>query len=126
MKALRFLPFIATLAFAPLVKAGQRGVINDPDGYVNLRAGNSAEAEVIAKVKTGEPFTFERKADAEWCKVTLASGKSGWMHLSASGFISPRRICRVLRSILPAPRRSIRSPALTGYFNFPQVFPSDP
>jgi hypothetical protein len=37
---------------------------------------------VIATVKTEEPFTFECENDAEWCKVTLASGKSGWMHLS--------------------------------------------
>ena len=67
---------------APPAWAQQRGVINDPDGYVNVRAEKSADAAVIATVKTGEPFTFEREGDDQWCKVKLASGKSGWMHLS--------------------------------------------
>jgi hypothetical protein len=58
------------------------GVIDDPDGYVNVRVEKNGESPVIATVKTGEPFTFEREGDDEWCKVTLASGKTGWMHLS--------------------------------------------
>jgi hypothetical protein len=70
------------LALAQLAQAGQRGVINDPNGYVNVREGKSVEAAVIATAKTGEPFIFEREEGAEWCKVTLAAGKSGWMHYS--------------------------------------------
>src|SRR6266498_5780241 len=70
------------LVFAPQAQAQRTGVINDPDGFVNVRAEKSADAAVIATVKTGEPFTFESKNDADWYKVTLASGKSGWMHLS--------------------------------------------
>lgn len=57
-----------------------RGVIDDPDGYVNVRAAKSADAPVLARAKTGEPFSFERKSDDQWCKVTLASGKTGWMY----------------------------------------------
>ena len=69
-------------AFATLASAQRVGVIDDPDGFVNVRAGKSADAAVIATVKTGEPFTFKWDNDADWYKVTLASGKSGWMHLS--------------------------------------------
>jgi hypothetical protein len=82
MKAWRFVLLGFVLTVTPLTQAQQAGVIDDPDGYVNVRAGKNAESPVIATVKTGEPFTFEREGDDEWCKVTLASGKSGWMHLS--------------------------------------------
>jgi hypothetical protein len=65
-----------------------RGVIDDPDGYVNLRSRPSATSAIIAKVQKGERFTFQRKTlnektgEAEydpWCRVKLASGKRGWM-----------------------------------------------
>lgn len=59
-----------------------RGVIDDPDGYVNLRKEKSTDAPVIAKVKAGEPFSFERKGYDQWCKVKLSSGKTGWMQAS--------------------------------------------
>jgi uncharacterized protein YgiM (DUF1202 family) len=82
MKAACFLLFACVFAFAPLAQAQRTGVINDPDSFVNVRAEKSADAAVIATAKTGEPFTFECENDADWCKIALASGKSGWMHLS--------------------------------------------
>src|SRR6266542_6972450 len=82
MKAVCFVLLACVFAFAPLAQAQRAGVINDPDGFVNVRAEKSADAAVIATVKTGEPFTFESENDADWYKVTLTSGKSGWMHLS--------------------------------------------
>ena len=62
--------------------AEHSGVINDPDGYVNVRSDKRVNAPVVAKVKSGEPFTFESEAGDQWCKVTLSSGKTGWMHHS--------------------------------------------
>jgi hypothetical protein len=65
-----------------------RGVIDDPDGYVNLRVRPDARSAIVAKVPKGEPFTFQRKTlnektreveYAPWCRVKLDSGKSGWM-----------------------------------------------
>jgi tetratricopeptide repeat protein/SH3 domain-containing protein len=65
------------------------GVIDDPDGYVNLRKEKSADSPIVAKVKKGEPFEFEcrvineqRTEHETWCKVKLASGVTGWMHYS--------------------------------------------
>lgn len=49
-------------------------MIDDPDGYVNVRAEKSAEAAIIATVKPNEPFTFECEEKGEWCRVTLTSG----------------------------------------------------
>ena len=74
--------FFALLLLALVVGAENRGVINDPDGYVNVRAGQNLEAAVIATLKTDEPFKFECREEAEWCKVTLSNGKRGWMHRS--------------------------------------------
>lgn len=62
--------------------SGFRGVIDDPDGYVNLRKEKSTDGPVITKVKAGEPFSFERQGHDQWCKVKLSSGKTGWMHAS--------------------------------------------
>src|SRR5437868_4848487 len=56
-----------------------RGVIDDPDGYVNLRSKPDAESAIVTKVKTGERFTFQRHEYDKWCSVKLISGKSGWM-----------------------------------------------
>lgn len=57
-------------------------VIDDPDGYVNVRKEKSAESRIIAKVKKNEPFEFQCKANDTWCKVKLASGVTGWMDYS--------------------------------------------
>jgi Bacterial SH3 domain len=60
-----------------------RGVIDDPDGYVNVRAQPSIDSAVVATIKNNQPFEFEsEKEGAEWIKVKLASGQSGWMHYS--------------------------------------------
>jgi hypothetical protein len=40
-------------------------------------------APVIATVKRDEPFTYECEAKAEWCRVTLRSGESGWLERAA-------------------------------------------
>jgi hypothetical protein len=66
--------------------AGERGVISDPDGFTNVRAEQRADAAVVARVKVGEVFEFEGSEGSEWWKVTLASGKSGWMHSSRIRF----------------------------------------
>ena len=82
MKSVGLVLLACGFAFAPLVQAQRAGVIDDPASSVDVRAEKSADAAVIATVKTGEPFTFESANDADWCKVTLASGKSGSMQLS--------------------------------------------
>jgi Bacterial SH3 domain len=73
---------LAVALVAMSAQAQRAGVISDSDGLVSLYAGKSTEAAVVATVKTGEPFSFEWEDDSDWYKVTLASGKSGWMQLS--------------------------------------------
>ena len=59
-----------------------RGVIDDPDGYVNLRKDKRADAPVVTKVKAGERFEFQKKEHDDWCHVKLESGMGGWMQYS--------------------------------------------
>jgi hypothetical protein len=70
------------LSLLHAVAAQDLGVISDPDGFTNLRKEQDANSAVVARVKDGEVFEFESKEGAEWWEVTLASGKSGWMHRS--------------------------------------------
>jgi len=58
------------------------GVIDDPNGYVNLRKDKRADAQVVTKVKAGERFEFQKKEHDDWCHVKLESGMGGWMHYS--------------------------------------------
>lgn len=74
------------LSWLPFASAEQKGVIHDPDGFTNLRAGQSADADIVARVNAGEVFEFESVEGSEWWKVTLNSGKTGWMHQSRIRF----------------------------------------
>jgi hypothetical protein len=57
----------------------RRGVIGVPSRHVNVLADKQPSAAVIANVETGVRVSFECEEGDEWCKVTLASGKSGWV-----------------------------------------------
>ena len=67
-----------------------RGVIDDPDGFTYVRAAESPDSAVVARVKTGEVFEFEPEQaierPSEWRKVKLASGQEGYMHFSRIRF----------------------------------------
>jgi len=79
----RFILFlIIALSSGSVASAQLRGIISDPDGFVNLRSDKSTSAPVVTKVKEGQIFQVEQDADSDWAKVTLRSGQSGWMHRS--------------------------------------------
>lgn len=57
------------------------GVINDPDGYTNLRDGKGTSAKVIKKIKEGEKFGIETNT-GEWWIVVTEDGTRGRIHSS--------------------------------------------
>jgi hypothetical protein len=73
---------VAFLAAGRMSYGQERGVSEDPDGFVNLRAGKSTSSEVVGKVKEREVFSIDLREPGEWAKVTLRSGQTGWMHRS--------------------------------------------
>src|SRR6476661_6492085 len=82
---LKALLSLGVMAFAEFAKAETRGVIDDPKGC-DLRAEQRSDAAIVAKVKGGEPFTFHCEKNGEWCKVTLATGETGWIEESRIRF----------------------------------------
>jgi hypothetical protein len=69
------------LALGLSAHAQDAGVTSEPD--LGLRAEQNTNAPVVATVKRSEPFTYECERGAEWCKVTLRSGESGWLERAA-------------------------------------------
>ena len=89
--SLRSLLFFLGLAVTlPPSAFALSGIIDDPDGFTYVRAGDSQESAIIAKVKAGEIFDFDAEDlvthPSEWRKVTLASGKKGYIHSSRIRF----------------------------------------
>jgi hypothetical protein len=82
-EALGLVLLACVLVFTPVAQAQRTGVVSDSTGSLDVRAGKSADAAVIATLKNGEPFTFACEKDADWCKVTLPSGKSGWVQVGS-------------------------------------------
>ena len=54
--------------FYPLVSTAQLAIINDPDGYTNVRAEPSGKSKIIHQVKENELFwtDYEEGYDEGW------------------------------------------------------------
>lgn len=73
------------LALGSGARAQDAGVVDELD--IGLRAEQNTNAPVIAAVNKGEPFSYQCEEGAEWCRVTLRSGKSGWLESAAIRFL---------------------------------------
>ncbi len=60
----------------------KNGIINDPDGFVNLRSGRGVSFKIIEEIREGEKFKFLRDAQSDWWYVESEFGKKGYMHKS--------------------------------------------
>lgn len=58
-----------------------KGVINDSDGYTNIRKSNNANSEIIGKIVDGEVFTYWETND-NWYVVQTVKGVKGYVHKS--------------------------------------------
>ncbi len=56
-------------------------VIDDPDGYTNVRSMKSASGAIVAQVTEGEQFyTYPQKGD--WWQIKTRDGRLGYMYSS--------------------------------------------
>lgn len=65
-------------AISPDARFNLTAMIDDPDGYTNVRAGPSTRDPIIGRVEEGETFeTFSQTGS--WWEVRTAEGTIGWM-----------------------------------------------
>jgi hypothetical protein len=60
---------------------GRLAVIEDPDGFVNMRSKPEADSEVVLKIQKDEFFVCE-PAESDWWHVEDFFGNEGYMHKS--------------------------------------------
>ncbi len=62
------------------------GVINDPDGYTNIRSNEGTDSKVVGELKEGDSFLYYADEKSSWWKVTTTPhfGKpiEGYVHKS--------------------------------------------
>lgn len=64
-------------------------VIDDPDGYSNVRDGPSTRAKILTRIEEGEAFTTFAQTGG-WWQVRTADGTVGWMDRALIKPLSPR------------------------------------
>jgi hypothetical protein len=65
-----------------------RAVIDDPDGYTNVRRLKSASSEIVTKVFEGEVFyTYEQEGN--WWEIKTKDGKIGYMYKDRINILRP-------------------------------------
>lgn len=74
-------------------------MIDDPDGYSNIRSGPASDAPVVARVETGEAFTTYEQSGRFW-QIRTTDGVTGYM---------ARSRIRLLRDGVPAAPVAARS-----------------
>jgi uncharacterized protein YgiM (DUF1202 family) len=70
---------VRPLAVIPLYNL--TAVINDPDGFTNVRSMKSSTSEIVAIIRENERF-YTYKQNDNWWQVKTASGKIGYVHVS--------------------------------------------
>jgi hypothetical protein len=65
----------------PVKDFSVEAVIDDPDGYTNVRAQANGQSAVIGGVESGNSFQTHMQ-NSDWWKVQIAGGRTGFIHRS--------------------------------------------
>lgn len=55
-------------------------LIDDPDGYVNLRTEANTQSKVLTRIKENEVFLVARRSEGEWYEAKTLGGAKGYVH----------------------------------------------
>ncbi|MCD8418568.1 SH3 domain-containing protein [Tenacibaculum finnmarkense genomovar finnmarkense] len=61
------------------------GVINDPDGYTNMRDDKNSKSPIKKRILKDEKFGIEsdvKNSEEDWWLVRTSEGMRGWVHKS--------------------------------------------
>lgn len=58
------------------------GLINDPDGYTNIRSNPNSKSGVIGKIFKGDYFHYKENINSNWYPITNQTGLKGYIHKS--------------------------------------------
>lgn len=86
VRALAALPVLLPLLATPCLAAKTAWVRTGP---LNLRSAPSSSASVLASIPEDHKLTVTAFRDDRWCRVSLASGKSGWVREEYLRFTPP-------------------------------------
>jgi len=64
-------------------------IIEDPDGYTNVRSRRSASSDIVARVYEGERF-YTYIQNRNWWQIKTRDGKVGYMHVSRIKIVAGR------------------------------------
>lgn len=77
---------ILVVAINQFAIAQQKGLVNDPDGYTNIREGRSSSTKIIGRVLEGQEFLYYTDESSNWWKVKFESENKntiiGYIHNS--------------------------------------------
>ncbi len=59
-----------------------RAVIDDPDGYTNVREGRSTATKIIFKIYDNQQFNVIYNSQSNWWYIIMDDGRQGYMHKS--------------------------------------------
>jgi hypothetical protein len=66
----------------------KKAVINDPDGYTNIRDGRSVNYNIVARIYENEIFYAYPSNTSNWYPVITKNGTQGYVHNSRISFLN--------------------------------------
>lgn len=80
-----------------LITLGQTAIINDKDGYTNVRSKPNTKSKVIYQIKTNQVFWYEEdytNSDSEWVRVYIPKNNFSvnCSYSNLEGFVHKSRI----------------------------------
>lgn len=95
MRNIITLTYILALQLSLSAQDWKTGIINDPDGYTNIRSGKGSNFEIVDKILTNELFSYVDSSNENWLMVKITKCNCDEPHRlynEITGFVHRSRI----------------------------------